>query len=236
MLIYQLKQEIMKRIFHYSLFFICFWLLFTLIPLQIIAEGGKKDVKTKEEIDTHPAVEVISFLGKSTNNKKVDLYCKVKSNCCYNIIVERSSNGKRYNSIASFSDNKQLGEFEFPDESPLRYTNYYRLKIADNQGRISYSKTMVVQLYKSKNVEMVCVTPNTSFQDLHINVQLKSRAYISIKITDDKGRDIIKKGSTGNEGINTFELEGTGKMTAGNYTLEVLINSKDLLVLPLIKG
>lgn len=226
----------MKRIFHFDFHFISFCIISILIPSFGIAGGGKKGVKTTENAEAHPAVEVVSFLGRSADNKKIDLYCKVKSNCCYNIIVERSGNGKRYSSIAGFSDNKQLGEFEFPDENPLRQTNYYRLKIADNQGRVSYSKTMVVQLYKSKNVEMICVTPNTTFQDLHLNIQLKTRAYISMKITDDKGQEIIKKGSTGNEGINRFELEGTGKMTPGNYTLEVLINSKDVLLLPLIKS
>lgn len=226
----------MKRFTSFTFLLAGCSLLLTLISFPANAEGGKKEKNNHENATAVPSVEVVSFLGQSTNNNRIELYCKVKSNCCYNIIVERSSNGKRYHAITTLSDNKQLAEFRFPDSSPLRYTNYYRLKIADNRGNVSYSKTMVVQLYRSKSVEMVSVTPNTPLQDLRINVQLKNRAYIAMKITDNKGREIIKRRNTGNEGVNTFELEGTGKMAAGSYTLEVLVNSKDLLLLPLVKG
>src|SRR5690606_3532571 len=107
---------------------------------------------------------------------------------------------------------KQLAEFALSDERPLRNTNYYRLKIADNKGNVKYSKTMVVQLYNSDDLSMVSVTPNTALKDLHINVQLKNRAYIVVKVTDEKGREVIKKRGTGNEGLNTYELYGTGNM------------------------
>lgn len=226
----------MKRIICSSLFTACYCILLTVVPLLAEAKEGKSGKKSVETSGTPTTVEVVAFKGQSADNKKIDLYCKVKSNCCYNIIVERSSNGKHFSAITTLSDNKQVAEFAFADRSPLRNTNYYRLKIADNKGNISYSKTMVVQLYKSDDLRMVSVTPNTALKDLHINVQLKNRAYIVMKITDEKGREILKRKGAGSEGMNTYELEGTGKMAPGNYFLEVLVNSKDLLSMPLIKG
>ncbi|HTN05369.1 hypothetical protein [Agriterribacter sp.] len=210
--------------------------LLTVAPFIAHANGGKLKKDSAQSSNLTPSIEILSFSGQSAaGNKKIALSCTIKSNCCYNIIVERSSNGKRFSPIATLSDNKQIAEFALSDNSPLRNTNYYRLKIADNKGNVKYSKTMVVQLYQSDDLSMVSVTPNTALKNLHINVQLKNRAYIVMKVTDEKGREMIKRKGTGSEGINTYELEGTGNMAPGNYFLEVLVNSKDLLSMPLIK-
>lgn len=208
-----------------------------MLPFCIYAnEGGNKKKKEQAEaVNNAPEVEVISFTGKRQDNNKVDLLCKVKSNCCYNITVERSKNGKRFSGIGHFSDNKQLAEYAFSDGSPLKNTNYYRLRLTDNKGNVSYSKLMVVQLYNTDALSMVSVTPNTALQDIHINVQLKNRAFVVMKITDEKGREVVQKRLAGTEGMNTYELEGTHTMIPGNYLLEVRVNNTDQLLLPLIK-
>ena len=226
----------MKRIIGNTVIIACCCTLLTVVPFTAHASELNPQKNTATSLDPPASVEILSFSGQSAENKKIDLFCKIKSNCCFNIIVERSSNGKRFSAIATLSDNKQISEFALSDENPLRNTNYYRLKIADNKGNVKYSKTMVVQLYNSEDLSMVSVTPNTTLKDLHINVQLKNRAYIVMKVTDEKGKEVIKRKGTGNAGLNTYELYGTGTMAPGNYFLEVLINSKDLLSMPLIKG
>lgn len=211
---------------------------FATIPFAMYAnEGANKKKKTATEAveENAPAVEVMSFTGTLQSSGKIDLFCKVKSNCCYSIAVERSKNGKRFSSIGNFSDNKQLAEYALSDDSPLKNTNYYRLRITDNKGNVSYSKLMVVQLYNTDALSMVSITPNTVLQDIHINVQLKNRAYVVMKITDEKGREIVHKRKTGDEGLNTYALDGTHKMAPGNYSLEVRVNNTDKLLLPLIK-
>ena len=226
----------MKRITGNITIITCCCILFTVTPFTAGANSSKIKQHSTLAGDPPATVEVVSFSGQAAaNNKKIDLSCQIESNCCYNIIVERSGNGKRFSPIATLSDNKQTAVFALSDNNPLRHTNYYRLKIADNKGNVKYSRTMVVQLYRSDDLSMVSVTPNTALKDLHINVQLKNRAYIVMKVTDEEGREVIKRKGTGNEGLNTYMLEGTGTMSPGNYFLEVLINSKDLLSMPLVK-
>lgn len=214
--------------------FACAWAI--AMPLATIANDGEPGKeKTSHNNDSIARVEIVSFTGVSAQNK-IDLACKVKSNCCYSIFVERSRNGKNFYSIGSFSDNKALAEYTLSDESPLRQTNIYRLKIIDSWGKISYSKLMVLQLYDTDVLDMVSVTPNTLLNNLHINVQLKNKAMIVMRITDKEGNEIFKKKDTGTKGFNSYEMEGTGNMMAGNYFLEVLVNSKDRLKVPLIKN
>lgn len=206
-------------------------------PLTLSANNEEK-LKKHENSDHAVAdamVEIVSFTGISTQNK-IDLSCKIKSNCCYSIFVERSRNGKHFNSIGTFSDNKALAEYTLTDQSPFKQTNFYRLKVIDSQGKISYSKLMVMQLYNSENLSMVSVTPNTLLNNLHINVQLNNKAVIIMRITDKEGNEIFKKKDTGSEGFNSYEMEGTGKMKPGDYSLEVLVNSKQMLSVPLIKS
>jgi hypothetical protein len=204
-------------------------------PLTLLANESKLKEKKESKADSTAMVEIVSFTAISAENK-IDLACKVKSNCCYNIFVERSKNGKNFYAIGTFSDNKILAEYRLTDESPLKQTNIYRLKIIDSWGKISYSKLMVMQLYNTEVLNMVSVTPNTLLNNLHINVQLKNKAMIVMRITDKNGNEIFKKKDTGAEGFNSYEMEGTGNMTSGNYFLEVLVNSKDRLKVPLIKS
>lgn len=224
----------MKRITGTIFILTCCCFLFSLAPIGAVAMGnsGSPDA---EKSDPPATIEVIDFNGQLSNENNISLFCKIKSNCCYNIVVERSGNGKRFSPIATASDNKPEAELMLHDNDPLRTTNYYRLKMVDHKGNISYSKTMVVQLYRSDDLSMVSVTPNTTLKDLHINVQLKNRAYIVMKVTDREGREIISRRGKGNEGTNLFELEGTGNMAPGNYLLEVVVNSRDLLSMPLVK-
>lgn len=213
----------------------CAWAAIT--PLALSANNDDKEKREKTSVHTsaEAMVEIVSFTGISTQNK-IDLACKVKSNCCYSIFVERSRNGKNFYSIGNFSDNKALAEYSLTDQSPFRQTNFYRLKIIDSHGKISYSKLMVVQLYDTEILSMVSVTPNTLLNNLNINLQLKNKAMIVMRITDKDGNEIFKKKNTGTEGFNSYEMEGTGNMTPGNYSLEVLVNSKEILSVPLIKS
>lgn len=206
------------------------------LPFAVMATEDNKKKQNNTSIEKNkPVIEIVSFSGKIGSNNNVDLFCKVKSNCCYNIIVERSKNGKNFSNIGTFSDNKNLAEYFLSDESPWKHTNFYRLKIIDNKGSVSYSKVMVVQLYNTEALSMVSVTPNTRLQDLHINVQLKNRAYVVMTITDENGKEILEKREAGKLGLNTFEMIGTGTMQPGNYSLEVRVNNTDRLLLPLIK-
>lgn len=225
----------MKKITGIVLAFLCCSLPSLINPVTAYATGSMGYPNITVVSDPPVTIEVVSFNGQLADNNAINLSCTIKGNCCYNIIVERSGNGKRFSAIATLSDNKPLAAFELQDNNPLHNTNYYRLKMADNKGNITYSKTMVVQLYRSDDLSMVSVTPNTALKDLHINVQLKNRAYIVMKVMDEEGREVIKRKGKGAAGINLFELEGTGNMAPGNYHLEVLVNSRDLLSMPLVK-
>ena len=181
-------------------------------------------------------IEILDFGGEAINTKKIALWCKAKSTVSYNITVERSRNGSDFSAIGTFPNTEELERYSLVDYKPVHNTNYYRLKITDARGRVNYSKMMVLQLYQTSTLSMVSVTPNPALNDIHVNVQLKDKAYVSVRITDAAGREIVKKKMQASEGLNEFRLEGTGKMNPGNYSLQVVVNGTESLTVPLIKS
>lgn len=205
-----------------------------LILVSLVSNATEGKTKKKKST-SQPRIEIVNFSGSYNSGNTIDILCEVKSNCCYNIIVERSKNGKKFTSIGSFSDNKNLAEYMMVDNSPNK-TNYYRLKIIDNQGNVDYSNLMVTQLYNANEVvSMVNITPVTREKNLQVSLDLKNRAFVIMKVMDDKGNEIFQKRVTGETGENCFDIDGSKDMIPGNYTLEVRVNNTNQLVLPLVK-
>ena len=105
-------------------------------------------------------VEIADFGGQSLNNRKIAVWCEAKIDPGYSITVEHSRNGNDFDAIGTFPNSEGMAHFSLVDERPVHNTNYYRLKITDSRGRTNYSKLMVVQLYRTRTLSLVSVTPS----------------------------------------------------------------------------
>ncbi len=112
---------------------------------------------------------------------------------------------------------------------------YYRLKQLDLATNASYSKILVVRVYNTRTLRMVSVTPNPAKNDIAVNVQLNETALISMKIINAGGTVTMTKNVKAEAGANSYIMDGTSKLQPGVYVLEVTINSKERMVVKLIK-
>jgi hypothetical protein len=55
-------------------------------------------------------------------------------------------------------------------------------------------------------------------------------------VTNKEGNEIMRKSVEGNDGDNKYALKGTSKLQPGDYTLEIMVNSNERMVLHLIKS
>jgi methionine-rich copper-binding protein CopC len=69
-----------------------------------------------------------------------------------------------------------------------------------------------------------------------VNVQLKEKAFVMMKVTDNNGSEIIRKTAMGENGFNTYDIEDTHQLQPGMYQLEVIINSNERLTMRLAKS
>lgn len=112
---------------------------------------------------------------------------------------------------------------------------YYRLVQVDLDGRESHSRILVVRVYNTKSLKTVSVTPNPAVNDIGVSLQLNERSFIVMKIINNNGKEIARRSMHLSEGSNIYVFDGTSRLTPGMYFLEVFINSKERMIVKLIK-
>jgi hypothetical protein len=151
--------------------------------------------------------------------------------------VERSLDGTYYKKVGEVSAGAS-GEYTFNDrihELERKNDLYYRLRQVDG-AKVTYSKVLILRSYGTKSVEAVSVTPDPNVNDIQVNVQLKEKSFVMMRVTDENGSELIKQSAMGSNGSNMYNLEGTSQLQPGTYNLEVIINSNERLTMKLAKS
>jgi hypothetical protein len=157
--------------------------------------------------------------------------------------VERSTDGLSFTSVATVKGQGNSAirhDYQFNDDVSKSVLNkndlYYRLKQVDIDGKASYTKVLVVRVYRTKSLQSLSVTPNPAINDIKVNVQLNENSYIVMKVTNSSGIEIMRKTTRGSIGTNSFSLEGSSRLQTGMYFLEVIVNSNERMMVKLIKN
>ena len=92
-----------------------------------------------------------------------------------------------------------------------------------------------MRVYNTLAVKMVSVTPNPAKNDISVTAQLNSSSYVALKILNADGAIVMNKTSKADAGANNFIMEGSSNLQPGAYTLDVTVNSKERMMVKLIK-
>jgi PKD repeat protein len=145
-----------------------------------------------------------------------------KSNCLSNSVlfeIERSVNGRDYSAIGKINATQARCAlpFDFNDNYPLPGTNYYRLKMTEIDGNISYSR--VVTLYtKNNGVEIVNLVPTLLHHNAIVNISSAKDSKFDLIVTDVQGRVIHKTSTAIQAGYNSLSLN-FGNLASGTYNI-----------------
>lgn len=155
--------------------------------------------------------------------------------------VQRSLDGNNFETVGQVkAGSANLQDYAFTDKlssNTVRKNDlYYRLRQVDPANRVFYSKVLIVRMYQSKSVTAMSVTPDPGVNDIQVNVQLKEKSFVVMTVRDNNGSEIIKKTAFGENGSNMYNIEGTNKLEAGTYQLEVIVNSNERLTMTLAKS
>lgn len=157
--------------------------------------------------------------------------------------IERSYDGVQFEKLGEVKPadvNATEGKYYFRDNvkaiTARKNDFYYRLKQVALDGNISYSKVLIARMYNTKALAAVSVTPDPIQNDILVNVQLKEDSYVTMKVSDADGNLLMHQSQHAVLGTTTYTLDGTHDLKAGMYTLEVVVNSGERLVMKLQKG
>ncbi|MEO6542143.1 MAG: T9SS type A sorting domain-containing protein, partial [Ferruginibacter sp.] len=136
------------------------------------------------------------------------------------IELERSTDGRNYNSIYSiFATAIRCQQpFNYSDNQPATGVNYYRLKMTDADGKITYS-SIVSLINAVKGMEVMNIAPNPIVNgSFNLKMSAAEKMQMELVITDMQGRILHKQSVSMSAGFNSIPVN-VSKLAAGTYQL-----------------
>ena len=135
-------------------------------------------------------------------------------------IAERSVDGRIYSVLMELP----ATGFSFTDMQPLPGLNYYRIKLIEKDGKITWSNIAVI-LNAAKGFDLINILPNPIVNgNFKLNISAAQKMQIDIVITDMQGRLMKKQTVNMIAGFNTIPVNITN-LAAGTY--QVYTNTPD---------
>jgi hypothetical protein len=129
------------------------------------------------------------------------------------VALERSANGTNFVVLSAFSANTLL----YNDDKLLPGHNYYRIKMKDINGKITYSPVAVI-LNKESGFDIMGLYPTVVNSNAVLNVTAAQKTTMDMVITDIAGRQLQQLSYILVAGSNHLNLNLSG-LAAGTYQI-----------------
>ncbi|MEI9911659.1 MAG: hypothetical protein WDO71_19600 [Bacteroidota bacterium] len=204
------------------------------IVLEFYESGGDNRLSLTMQAGIALNINLLSFTGRKETNAVVLDWNISPDSDPFNFDVERSADGNLFNSIQTIPGTSGTfaatnREYTFTDASPLTGRSFYRLKMTDLQGKISYSYIVAIQGAHAKPGELTLFPAIITSNIVYCKSGMKINKAI-IRVTDMYGRLVhqqligkIERGQT--VGIPA----GANMLTKGLYLFTILDNDKQLI-------
>ncbi len=156
--------------------------------------------------------------------------------------VERSFDGsgwQKAGTVAGVGNSGIRTNYNFIDDvgknTALKKDVFYRLRQFDKNGKTAVTRILIVRVYNTKSVSTISVTPNPARSDINVQLQLMEASLATLRIRNAAGIEVMKKVQKYAAGSHNILMEGSSKLQPGMYVLEVVINSKERMIVKLIK-
>jgi hypothetical protein len=187
---------------------------------------GLSDFKGSYKLDGNVEIAWNTYAGTDIN--KFELQRSLDGHAWQTSGIIAAKNGITTNSDYTYID--KVGK-----NTALKKDLYYRLRQISGDGNTTISRLLVVRVYNTKVVSMISVTPNPAKSDIAVNLQLHESSMVSMRIINASGSTMLHKTAKADSGISNILVEGSSKLKPGMYTLEVIVNSKERMMVKLIK-
>ena len=170
------------------------------------------------------AVKLISFYGKLRNNvASVSWVTENEINNDY-FDIERSEDGISFLKRGTVKGNGTTSitqHYDFDDNiNSNTSVFYYRLRIVDFDGKVSYSKIIALRL-KGIADDQFSVYPNPFVDNLKISINIPLDAQAQYRILSFDGKEILARKVFLQKGGNIIVANDLGQIASGNYLLEI---------------
>lgn len=134
--------------------------------------------------------------------------------------IEKSSDGRTFFAIGKVvpgSNNGTSNQYEISDDQPSTAVNFYRLKITNKDGSVSYS---VIRIVDNSVSYSISVFPNPAKTILFLQIKSEKKTNVQIDIVTMDGKTIATSKAILLSGSNSRNINVTA-MPAGTYFVSV---------------
>lgn len=137
-------------------------------------------------------------------------------------VVERSSDGVHYLSLGQVQASTAAAltlQYSFTDLAPAGGTNYYRLKMVDNDGRYGYSGIITIRT----NVQgfNVAVSPNPFTDNVVLTIESTTDEPVMLRVFNKDGKLVWRKSTSVSAGTNVQYFSDLQSLSKGVYFIKV---------------
>ncbi|TDW96244.1 T9SS type A sorting domain-containing protein [Dinghuibacter silviterrae] len=135
-------------------------------------------------------VTLISFTGQKDNTASLLQWTTAGKDGTGDFVIERSTDGQHFDSLALVTNPLDISteySYQYKDQTPFAGRNYYRLKMIDPFGDVSYSNIVLVG-FDSENKTGITCYPNPVQDVLHVSLPVASE--VTVRIFDLRGREV----------------------------------------------
>ncbi len=179
--------------------------------MQEIAWNTVLDLSEWTEVEAILNTELLQFSAHALPTSSIELAWLVDPiQDLQEFVVEHSTNGRQFNSIAVVSNNRleAANRFRFVHEAPLAATNYYRLKLVSADNSYTYSPLRLVQLRE----KLSKVYPNPTKEHLFVEIANTTTPAV-FRLYDAQGQLRLSQYATGSITVSS--------LVSGVYLLEI---------------
>ncbi len=155
--------------------------------------------------------------------------------------VERSFDNTNFKTVGYVLDaltvNGNKRDYKFMDnaaELKSRSVAYYRLKQVDANQQYTYSKVIAVKLQNTTGT--IEAGPNPFVDRINVSFNSTEARIAELRISNITGKTVFTKSYNVNNGFNNIQVNGLGKLSAGMYMVQVMVNGVAMETQKMIKN
>ena len=172
-------------------------------------------------------IQLISFNASLVNNKAQLKWFVAENETGNRFEIEKSTDGTNFTGIGIVLLTSKTGtqDYAFNEGVELTGAGFYRLKIVNKTGAITYSNIVVLKNDKTNIANTLTVLQNKGAEVTFNYTTLKEGTY-NVNVYNVNGARMFATSITMQKGMNAASLKAGGLVSSGLYVLEVTNGSE----------
>jgi hypothetical protein len=191
---------------------------------------------TNASFDASPLpITLISFDASKLTNTKSTINWELAA-CCSAAVkfeIQRAEANKNFTTIGTIGGSETNKLYSYIDNDLKNGINYYRLKMIDEGGKITYSRTVAV-MNGVNGLMLTSLIPTMVTNSAILTIASSGQQKLDLIITDMQGRIVQKQNHTISAGNTNIQLS-TDRLAAGVYQITGVTTESKTNVIRFIK-